>query len=113
MSQNFLEHYAATWQRSLTWAERRLSFLHALGELLSQPGMVELFREWAEDREKMHQLVGRSAEIGSAHYVYWQGAAIEAGMLVDNWQAEIKALAQAREAFAKQQEAEEQQEETE
>lgn len=102
--QNFLEYYAATWSKPLAWAERRLDFLERLAGLLSEPGMADAFREWTHDREKMLQTQGRSAGIASADYAYYQGAAVEIGMLVDNWQEDLSAYRAGQKLFAETQE---------
>lgn len=96
---NFLEHYARNWQRSTTWAEQRLQFLHAMEKFLEAEG--ERFLDWSHDREKMQAAKMRQAPIGSGDYLYWQGAAQEAGMVVTNLLADLKNVSAARKQFEK------------
>lgn len=96
---NFLEVYAANWQRSVPWAESRLRFFASLINFLATPEVETQLRDWAHDREKMLGAAARSAPIGSGDFTYWQGASQEAGMLVDNLFADIRAARTAQIAF--------------
>lgn len=96
---NFLEVYAANWQRSVPWAESRLQFFASLVNFLATPEVEAGFRDWAHDREKMLAASARSAGIGSGDFTYWQGASQEAGMLVGNLFADIRSARTAQLAF--------------
>lgn len=96
---NFLQAYAARWQRSVTWAEQRFRFFDFLSELFVRTDVEPMLRSWAEDRERMQQAKMREAGIGDPAYCYWQGAANEVGGLVDNLRAELIEFNAARAAY--------------
>ena len=74
--------------------------IDVLVPVLARPDNVEpMLRSWAEDRERMQQAKMRAAAIGDAGYCYFQGAANEMGMLVDNLRAELIEFNAARAAY--------------
>lgn len=96
---SYLEHYAQNWGRTLEWAERRFAFFQVVSDLLAMPGVEDVIREWARDRERMQQEKMRLAPIGDAGYAYWQGASNEIGTLVDNLRIELATFRQGRENY--------------
>lgn len=99
MSGNFLEHYAASHNRTISWANGRLQFLAKLANFLASAETEEQFRDWDYDYEKMRAADARSVPIGSGDFTYWQGASREAGMTVGKMLADIRGARASQDYF--------------